>query len=223
VRTHEPQIDRTAILTAIYQAERADNSAVFTNTLAILGFAITYVAAVLGFVVTASSLHGVLLAFAPAPACALVAYHQVMVGMNGARAAATQRLEWRINALLGDQGLAVPRKRDQRRNWTKPARRDKDLSFGILIGEQFLDISIASRARILGAAVPYVTLFLATLGFTVFMLARAYHWNAGGLAMVLGSLCAAAGLAGAGWNMLLNARRPESNSFTGADTAPPDP
>lgn len=204
--------DRLTLLGAVYQAERADNAAIFTNTLAILGFAIAYVVAVLGFVSTAATLHGVLLAFTPTPACALVAYHQVMVGMNGARAASAHRLEKRIGQILGSPELPLHIKRDQRSSLTLPKQVNEDPTFGIIVGEQFLDPTVASRVRALGSGLTYVTLFAATAGFSVFMLIRAYQHNSGVLALVCGAVLAGIGLAAAGWNLWLNGRRPEVKS-----------
>lgn len=91
--------EEISLLTALYQVERADTAAVFTNTLAVLGFALTYMAAVSGYTSTAHPLNGAVLAFAPAPACALAAYHQVMVGMNGARSHAALLIEKRLTQL----------------------------------------------------------------------------------------------------------------------------
>lgn len=94
----DPSIDaeQAALLSALYQAERADTSAMFTNALALFGSAIAYVAVVLGFVASGTTVNGVMLAFAPVPACGLIAYHQLMVGMNSARAASAQQLETKI-------------------------------------------------------------------------------------------------------------------------------
>ena len=209
--------EKIDLLTSLYEAERADNAAAFTNTLAILGFLIAYVAAVLGFVTTAASVNGLVLAFAPTPACGLIAYHQVMVGMNAARAASAQRLEGKIRELLDDDEHLTVRHSNGRgaERLVRPKQDKGDLTFGVFVGEQFLDPAHASWARTLGSGFPYLTLIFAALGFTVYILILASRQGAAAWAMVLGIAFAVVGLVAAGWNLVLNGRRPEVKSLGG--------
>ncbi|MFD7656811.1 hypothetical protein ACFV4N_22810 [Actinosynnema sp. NPDC059797] len=204
--------DKVTLLAAVYQAERADNATIFTNALAVLGFALAYVAAVLGFVSTATTLHGVLLAFAPVPACALIAYHQAMVGLNGARAAAAQRIERVIVGIVDDDELkvraATKQSRLQRVVAPKPAMAGEP-KFGVGVGEQFLDPGHASRARTLAAGLPYIFILLGTIAFTVFMLYKALQHNGGLPAIYGGGVSASVLIIIAWWNLFLNGKRLE--------------
>lgn len=216
---HYSDTDMVTLLAAVYQAERSDNSSIFTNALAILGFAVVYVATVLGLVGAANTLNGVLLAFAPIPACALIAYHQVMVGMNGARAAAAQRMEEKIADILGQEAMRTSAPPDHRR-WgriaaPKPFSAGKP-KFGIGVGEQFLDPAQASFGRALGAVLPYAFLFLATLGFTWFMLKKASDDGAGAVVLWVGAGASGILILATVWNLFLNATRPEVEKIESA-------
>ncbi|RDI25430.1 hypothetical protein [Lentzea flaviverrucosa] len=204
--------DKVTLLAAAYQAERSDNATIFTNTLAVLGFALAYVAAVLGFVSTATTLHGVLLAFAPMPACALIAYHQAMVGMNGARAAAAHRIERIIVTIIDDDALRVrvapSQSRWQRITSPKPLAVGEP-KFGIGLGEQFLDPGHASKVRALAAGLTYLFLLLGTIAFTAFVLTKAAQNDAGAWAVWGGAVCSGLLILIAVWNLALNGKRPE--------------
>jgi hypothetical protein len=209
----EPDInaEQAALLSALYQAERADTSAIFANALAVLGFAIAYVAVVLGFATSGTKTNGVMLAFAPMRACALIAYHQMMVGMNGARAVSAFRLEKKIDKLLGIPELAVQGDEtlSKLNGMVTATRMDGDLTFGIDLGERFLNPVRASRGRALGSIMVYSTLVVGTLAFSILMLVSAAQKNAGVLSVALGALLSGVGFLIALWNLFLNAHRPE--------------
>jgi hypothetical protein len=121
--------DKVALLGAVYQAERADNAGVFTNALAIVSFGSAYIGAVLAYVGAASSPNGAVLAFAATPACALMTYHQVMVGMNATRSASASRLEMQIVKIL--QFKELTQHAEQKRSINKPALKPGDFTFGV--------------------------------------------------------------------------------------------
>jgi hypothetical protein len=215
--------DRVTLLSAVYQAERSDNSSIFTNALAMLGFAVAYVATVLSLVSATNALDGIFLAFAPIPACALIAYHQVMVGMNGARAAAAQRIERKILAILGgdDMAMSAPPERRRYRRVLKRVGAPKPLpvgepKFGIGVGEQFLDPAQASFGRALGAVLPYAFVLFATLAFTWFMLKEAADHGAGVIVLWVGAGTSGVLILATLSNLLLNARRPEVKNLESA-------
>ncbi|MFD5265465.1 hypothetical protein [Streptomyces sp. NPDC058335] len=201
--------DEISILTAIYQAERADNAAVFTNTLTVLGFALTYMAVVSGYTSTASSLNGGVLAFAPIPACALVAYHQVMVGMNGARSHAALLLEERLAKLVPLDRTLV-QESPVRRNSKYPSRSPGKFRFGVTVGEEFLDPDISSHGRRLATVLSYGCILIIAIAFSLHTLLLSFR-NNGGMYTWTGALLCIFFAALISWNLWLNWKRPEVN------------
>lgn len=199
--------EEISLLTSLYQAERADTAAVFTNTLAILGFALTYMAAISAYTSAASPLNGSVLAFAPTPACALVAYHQVMVGMNGARSHAALLVERRLAQLVAmDPSLiqSVP----VRKSLTCPRRPSGAFRFGVTVGEEFLDPGACSWGRYTANMLIYGSILAIAIAFSVHILWLSFR-NAGGVFSYVGCFLCVVLILSIAWNMWLNLKRPE--------------
>jgi hypothetical protein len=199
--------EEVALLTSLYQAERADNAAVFTNTLAILGFALTYMAVVAGYTSTARFPHGGVLAFAPTPACALVAYHQVMVGMNGARSHAAFLIEQRLSQLLA-MDASLLQNAPVQKSHTFPRRSSGAFRFGVTVGEEFLDPGVSAWGRCAASLLSYGSMFAITAVFSSYTLWLSFR-NEGGILSYVGCLLCGVLVVSIGWNMWLNLKRPE--------------
>lgn len=145
--------DRAALLGAVYEAERADTGGLFTNALAIVSFGLAYIGAVLAYVGATSSPNGAVFAFAATPACALMTYHQVMVGMNAARSASASRLEKQIVRVL--QFGELTQHVEQKCSLNKPALKPGDFTFGVNVGEEFLNFGKASHSRVWASLATY--------------------------------------------------------------------
>ncbi|MBN3928198.1 hypothetical protein IQ279_00825 [Streptomyces verrucosisporus] len=199
--------EEIAFLSSLYQAERADTAAVFTNTLAVLGFALTYMAAVAGYVTTSGSLNGSVLAFAPTPACALLAYHQVMVGMNGARSHAAFLIEKRLARLVA-MDPSLTQGTPTRKNHEHPKRDYRTFRFGVTVGEEFLDPGVSSWGRSSATILVYGSLLIMTAAFSAHTLWLSFR-HEGGVFSYAGCLLCAVLMASMAWNMWLNLKRPE--------------
>ncbi len=198
--------DRVALLGALYQAERADNSSIFTNALAIVGFGLAYIGAVLAYAGATTAPNGAVFAFAGTPACALMTYHAVMVGMNAARSASASRLESQIFNILQIESLT--KQAEQKKSWTKPGFKSKDLTFGVNVGEEYLNFDKASRVRTAGSLATYGAVYAMILGFAVYTLYLSYT-RGGGWWAIAGTVVDSAILLIAGWNLILDSKQPE--------------
>jgi hypothetical protein len=194
------------LLAAAYQAERADAAAIFTNSLALIGFSLTYVAAVAVYATGTSAPNGIILAFAPWPLMALICYQQIMAGMNNARAYGALLLERELAAIIDIDRLY--HQKTMKRGWSRPLRTEKSIRFGMGPGAEFLDLSKASWVRTLGSWLSYGIIFCILTFFSVYILILSARHH-GGFMVILSAVVTALSFVITGWNMILNARTPE--------------
>ncbi|MEV0677772.1 hypothetical protein AB0I60_14730 [Actinosynnema sp. NPDC050436] len=85
-------VDRLAVLTAIYQSDRADRAGTFTVSLATMGAAVTYLVGTVAFY-DKLDLLGWAIALLPFPLVCIAAFHSQLVALAAVRARSILSLE----------------------------------------------------------------------------------------------------------------------------------
>jgi hypothetical protein len=144
--------DRITALSALYQGEKTDASAVFNAAMAMMGIAVAYLVGAIPFVdkITTGPIPWLFLLLLPMPLWLIAAFHSLMTLNAMSHGISVKIIE---DALFEESGLRVKR----------------DL-VGSAAGDKIMDITQAKAAHIITTVVVYFGVFLLVIGFTAFAL-----------------------------------------------------
>jgi hypothetical protein len=155
-----------AALTALYQAERADNASMFNTILAMLAAGLAYFAGTLALSNNFGSLGTVAVAVLPAPLWVVTAFHAVLFGAASKRTRSALRLEDKLYELTGMDKV------------------DRD-SIGSAAGERVHNIKIAPLAYKIVLVIAYGGSNMLIIMYTAYALVYVARISMGGLAVAL--------------------------------------
>jgi hypothetical protein len=150
-----PEKDRLAALVSLYSAERADLSNIGNQNIAIVGLALTYIAAVFfGLAQTADQKSSSVFWLAsPIPLLVFVSFYTLYVSLARVRTESCKSLEGQIIDLIDlDSG-----------------------NIGVAVSDKVMDPTAAELRQVLVILSAYVPVFLAILALTVYVLVRAFR------------------------------------------------